>query len=384
MPIKICNIVGARPQFVKYGPIGRQIKHLAANSELELQDILIHTGQHYDDNMSDIFFREFGFKAPDYNLGVGSGEHGAQTAQMLTEIERVLLDEQPDLVMVYGDTNSTLAGALAAAKKHIPVAHVEAGLRSHNKAMPEEINRILTDHVSTLLFCPSQLAVQNLREEHFRNVANGGEVLENDTVLKDAAPIHVDNPLVVNVGDVMYDVMLSVLKHAEQNSHILAEMNLKRGEYCLLTIHRAENTEDARAFRELLDFVHETSRAKQVIFPAHPRTRNFIDTHGITLPDSIRLTEPVGYLDLLQLLQHCAFVLTDSGGMQKEAYWLRTPCITLRRETEWRETVDTGWNTLYAHFTPGQQPPAHHPEIYGDGRAAEKILQTVMFFLRQP
>ncbi len=382
MAIKICNIVGARPQFIKYCAMHRQIKAGNRKSSSPVEEFLIHTGQHYDYTMSDIFFKELDFKQPDFQLGVGSAPHGRQTAAIMEKTEAILLDLKPELVLVYGDTNSTLAAALAAAKLHIPVAHVEAGLRSFNKAMPEEINRVLTDHVSTLLFCPSRTAVENLQQEHFTTIVNSGKLSSVVDIRASSAPMDPDHPCVVNVGDIMYDVMLAAAKTAEKESHILGQLNLRAQDYCLMTIHRAENTDSTQSFHKIIDFVADATSGKTTIFPAHPRTQSFIREHAIHLPENITLIDPLGYLDLLKLLKHSSLLLTDSGGMQKEAYWSQVPCITLREETEWLETIETGWNTLYQNHVQKRQPKAHQ-DIYGDGRAAEKILNILHYFLQQ-
>jgi UDP-N-acetylglucosamine 2-epimerase len=273
--------------------------------------------------MSEVFFRELDIPAPDYNLGVGSGSHGAQTGEMLSKVEEVLVKERPDMVLVYGDTNSTLSGALAAAKLQIPVAHVEAGLRSFNRRMPEEINRIMTDHLSALLFCPTQTSVKNLTQE---GIAKG---------------VHL-------VGDVMYDALLYNVKVAEAKSKILEHLKVQPKEYYLATVHRAENTDDAGRLRAILDAFRKLGKTHPVIWPVHPRTRKMLKgcdpSHDSD--HALRLIEPVSYLDMLALEGHAAAILTDSGGVQKEAYWLRVPCVTLREETEWVETVESGWNIL--------------------------------------
>ncbi len=315
---KILTIVGARPQFVKAAAVSRVLRK-------SCHEVLVHTGQHYDGNMSQVFFDELEIPAPDYNLGIGSGGHGAQTGAMLSAIEEVLLKEQPDRLMVYGDTNSTLAGALAAAKLHIPVAHVEAGLRSFNRRMPEEINRVLTDHVADLLFCPSDTAVANLTAEGI----TGG--------------VHL-------VGDVMYEALMHAVTVAKRQSDILDRLHLPAGGYCLATIHRAENTDDPARLTQLMDALREISRRIPVIFPVHPRTRGKLqvlpgDDKTKTTGD-LRLLDPLGYLDIVRLEAAASVILTDSGGIQKEAYWLHVPCVTLREETEWVETVQQGWNLL--------------------------------------
>jgi len=297
--MKIVSIIGARPQFIKAAAISRELRQ-------EHTEFLVHTGQHYDDNMSAIFFDELDIPEPDINLGVGSGLHGQQTARMLVEIEKILLDEKPNWVLVYGDTNSTLAGALAASKLHIPVAHVEAGLRSFNKDMPEEINRILTDHVSDLLLCPSQTAIDNLAYE---GITKG---------------VHL-------VGDVMYDALMFAVERAEIKSTILKKLGIKEKTYLLATVHRAENTDDEKRLKNILDAFDALD--EPIIFPVHPRTKKAMQKIGYLPAKHIQLIEPVGYMDMVILAKSARMVLTDSGGLQKESYWLGVPCITLRDET---------------------------------------------------
>lgn len=344
--MKILTIVGARPQFIKSYPIS------TAFEAAGLEEVLLHTGQHYDERMSGQFFSELGLRKPDVNLGVGSGSHGAQTGAMLKGIEDCILSQRPDWVLVYGDTNSTLAGALAAAKLHVPVAHVEAGLRSHNKRMPEETNRLLTDHVSTLLLCPSPMAVAHLNKEGI----NEG--------------VHV-------VGDVMADALRTFVPLADQRATFLQRNSLEAYQYHLCTIHRAENTDSEMRLTSLIDGLGGLSLP--VCFPIHPRTRGCLEKLGVKVPGNVRLVEPLGYLDMIQATRYAKSVLTDSGGLQKEAYWLRTPCITLRDETEWTETLEHGWNTLVgcsatAIKTAANTPPGDkHPELYGDGHAARRI-----------
>lgn len=307
--MKIAGIVGARPQFIKLAPV---LKEMTTASEV--QEVLIHTGQHYDYEMSEVFFKELGLKEPDYHLGVGSGSHGYQTAEMMKRIEDVLIKEKPEIVMVYGDTNSTLAGALAAVKLHIKVAHVEAGLRSLNKRMPEEINRVLTDHISDILFCPTKTAVSNLNKE---GINNG----------------------VYLVGDVMYDAVLEYVKLAEKRSHILDELNLCSRSYAFATVHRAENTDSKTHLRGILEGLDMVSESVMpVIFPVHPRTLNKIEDYGLRIKH-VRFIRPVSCLDMLMLEKNARIIFTDSGGVQKEAFFFKVPCITLRQETEWVETV---------------------------------------------
>ncbi len=350
--MKVVTVVGARPQFIKAAAVSRLLRD-------QHTEILIHTGQHYDENMSDVFFQELDIPAPDYNLGVGSGSHGAQTGEMLTRIEQVLLHEKPDRVLVYGDTNSTLAGALAAVKLHIPVAHVEAGLRSFNRAMPEEINRIVTDHIADLLFCPSDAAAQHLAHE---GITHGVQV----------------------VGDVMADTLLYAAGRASQHSTILEDLGLRPGNYLLATVHRAENTDDPERLQAILTAF--AAAREPIIFPIHPRTRQRMsDQKALTILEGsqVKLIEPLGYLDMVRLEQSARMILTDSGGIQKEAYWLKVPCVTLRDETEWIETVENGWNCLVG--TDGEKvtqtigsfiPPERHPVLYGDGQAAKKIINN--------
>lgn len=311
---KVVSVVGARPQFVKAAVVSRHL-HGAA------REVLVHTGQHYDANMSDVFFSELEIPAPDYHLGVGSAPHGEQTGEMLKQIERVLVDEKPDSVLVYGDTNSTLAGALAAAKLHIPVAHVEAGLRSFNRRMPEEVNRVVTDHVASLLFAPTDTAVFNLERE---GITTG----------------------VCQVGDVMYDAVLRHLEQARKRSRILERYELRPKEYVLATLHRAENTDDAQRLENILAAFAEISREVPVIFPVHPRTRCLIDGLPHLSGGSLLMVEPASYFDMLRLESSAHCIVTDSGGVQKEAFFLRVPCVTTRDESEWVETIETSWNTL--------------------------------------
>lgn len=346
--MKIATVVGARPQFIKAASVSRVLRR-------DHQEILIHTGQHYDTNMSDIFFDELHIPRPDFHLGIGSGRHGAQTGAILEKVEEVLIRETPDALLVYGDTNSTLAGALAASKLHIPVIHIEAGLRSFNRRMPEEINRILTDHVSSWLSCPTETAVKNLAAE---GITKG--------VSKD--------------GDVMYDAFLYNLELAKEKSNILQTLGLSTKSYILCTIHRAENTDDPARLTQILRALAGISLS--VVLPLHPRTRKIVRELGLTpLLDRVKVLEPVGYLDMIALEAHSLKLVTDSGGVQKEAYFAGVPCITMRDETEWVETVDVGWNRLTGadeekilEAVEGFVPPADRPSIFGDGKAAEQIL----------
>ena len=350
--MKIVTVVGARPQFVKAAPVSKALRQRHV-------EVLVHTGQHYDREMSELFFEEMGIPRPDYELGVGSGAHGWQTGQMLIRIEEVLQAERPDGVLVYGDTNSTLAGALAAAKLGIPVAHVEAGLRSFNRAMPEEHNRVLTDHCADLLFCPTQTAVDLLWAE---GVTRGAHL----------------------VGDVMYDAALQFAEVAKQHSTILAELGLAHKTYALATLHRPYNTDDPARLQEVLAAL--AALEMSVVFPVHPRTRVRLADMGN--PQSaicnLQSIDPVGYLDMLALEQSAALILTDSGGVQKEAYFFAVPCITLRPETEWVETVAAGWNRLawgdaavVAEAARQPWPTEPPPPVFGDGHAAEQVVRVL-------
>jgi len=355
--LKIVSVVGARPQFIKAAAVSRVLR-----STEGVNEILVHTGQHYNANMSDVFFEELEIPRPDYNLGIGSGTHGAQTGKMLEAIEKVLMEEKPDWVLVYGDTNSTLAGALAAVKLHIPVAHVEAGLRSFNRRMPEEINRVLTDHASDLLFAPTKTAVENLRHEG------------------------IPEERIKLVGDVMYDAALYYAKKAERQSQILNKLGLNPKEYILATVHRAENTDDPVRLRVIFDAFCEIAREIKVVLPLHPRTREALIKSGMydKVASCICLTEPVGYLDMVMLEKNARLIATDSGGVQKEAFFYRVPCVTLREETEWVELVELGWNFLARPISKetiiaairynyrNHDGSEYFP--YGKGKSAEKIL----------
>lgn len=312
--MKIANIVGARPQFIKLAPLSSEIRE-------DFEEVIIHTGQHYDVNMSRSFFETLQIPKPDYNLEVGSGSQSAQTGKMLKRIEDVLSYEQPDLVIVYGDTNSTLAGAISSSKSHIPVGHMEAGLRSFNRQMPEEINRICTDKVSKYLFCPTPTAIDNLQSEG----------IERGIFL---------------IGDLMFEALKKNIQIARQNSSILENLNVKDNDFCLLTIHRAENTNCKERLKSIIAAFEEIDR--EIIFPAHPRFQKYLHKYKLDaqLPDNIRLIDPVDYLDILILQENAEVIFTDSGGMQKEALWLKTPCITLRDETEWIELIQLETNTL--------------------------------------
>jgi UDP-GlcNAc3NAcA epimerase len=343
MALTILTVVGARPQFIKAAPVSHAF--LAKGG---IREIMVHTGQHFDAAMSDIFFDELAIPKPDYNLEVNSLGHGAMTGRMLEKIEEVMLTEKPDVVLIYGDTNSTLAGALAAAKLHIPVAHVEAGLRSFNRKMPEEINRIMADHVSDLLFCPTQTAIANLANE---GLTRG---------------VHL-------VGDVMFDVTLGAVERAKGRSSILYHLKVEPKTYGVATLHRAENTDDPARFAQVLAFLSKAAQNMPIIMPVHPRTRKLMETRGLS-PQGVRLIEPLGYLDMAWLTHNAAHVATDSGGLQKEAYFHRVPCVTLRDETEWVETVEAGWNRLWTQTE--TRPQTDIPD-YGTGQAAKLIANVI-------
>lgn len=369
--MKLIQIVGARPQFIKYFPLYKALKN-----KPEIKNKLVHTGQHYDVNMSDIFFKELGIPEPDYHLGVGSGNQGSQTAKMIEKIEEVLINEKPDSVIIYGDTNSTLAGAIASSKLHIPVYHVEAGLRSYNKLMPEEINRVLADHISTILFCPTKSAIKNLEKEGFTNITNRGELIE--LPFNNKISCHISAPLVINVGDVMFDIIKEIEPIADK-SDILKKLNIKEKKYALMTMHRAENVDNPDRLTNLLKFVDDVE-VEKVIFPVHPRTKKILA--NITLPKKIITVEPLGYIDMVKLTKESFLVLTDSGGLQKEAFWLKVPCITLREETEWVETIELGWNVLYKNYKGLNTYQLLDATPFGDGRAGERIGSVLLSFGR--
>ena len=385
--MKIATIVGARPQFIKAAVVSRAIQafHQRVSSSGQsglrkrIQEILIHTGQHYDYLMNQIFFEELEIPKPNYHLGVGSSPHGKQTGMMLERIEDILKKEKPALVMVYGDTNSTLAGALAAAKLDIPVAHVEAGLRSYNRMMPEEINRLLTDHLSTLLFCPTTQAIQNLIKEGIKE----GKAR-----------------VVKKVGDVMYDSVLYYSKLAEKKSNILKRLDFltpnscterfqtvpcQTPNYYLVTLHRSENTDDPKRLKSILKALNKIGKDTPVILPLHPRTKKMMTTFRLfSKTQRIKIIAPVSYLDMLTLERNAKAILTDSGGVQKEAYWLGIPCLTFRNETEWGETIESGWNVLVGtdvekivkevdRLEQGR-PIKKRIGIFGDGEAGRKIV----------
>ncbi|MCP4157429.1 MAG: UDP-N-acetylglucosamine 2-epimerase (non-hydrolyzing) [bacterium] len=346
--MKILSVVGARPQFVKLAPLSRAIR--GCN---EFEEIILHTGQHYNRNMSDNFFEDLRIPSPDYNLNIGSGKHGEQTGKMLSAIEEILIKELPRALVVFGDTNSTLAGALAAVKLHIPVIHIEAGLRSFNREMPEEINRVAVDHISDFLFAPTQTAMEHLQKE---GLAAGSYL----------------------TGDIMVDAIQNNIDFAENRSTITDSLNLENNNFHLLTLHRPYNVDNPETLKKILAQLAQVD--KKILFPIHPRTKKILQQNSISTSDNIILSDPLSYLDFIKLENHCAKIITDSGGIQKEAYILKKPCITIRFETEWVETVHEGWNILAdAHSTNLAQtinsftPPKTHPDIFGQKCAAKMV-----------
>jgi UDP-GlcNAc3NAcA epimerase len=359
--VKIITIVGARPQFIKAAMVSRAIIKCRQSGYCNIEEKILHTGQHYDANMSSIFFDDLNIPSPTWQLQSDYTSHAQMTAHMLVEIERILTDEHPDYVLVYGDTNSTLSGALAAAKLHIPVVHVEAGLRSFNKQMPEEINRVLTDHMADILFCPTFAAVQNLKNENITG--------------------HI-----YHVGDVMYDAALSFGKLAEKTSVIIPSLQLTPKQFYLCTVHRAENTDNRERLTGIIRAMIEIATPDYpVILPLHPRTRNCFEKYQLSewihQNPGLKLIDPLNYLDMVMLEKQAATIFTDSGGIQKEAYFHRTPCITLREETEWVETIGAGWNQLAGYQTANilsclnRQIPKRDIGEYGDGHASDKIVE---------
>jgi UDP-GlcNAc3NAcA epimerase len=361
--MKLVTVVGARPQFVKAATFSRALAKHNASGRSPIEERIVHTGQHYDANMSAVFFEELGIPAPAYNLGIGSGPHGRQTGRMLEEIERVLLLEDPDLVLVYGDTNSTLAGALAAAKLHVRLAHIESGLRSHNRRMPEEINRVIVDHLSALLFCPTRQAVENLEREGIRDGVHA-------------------------VGDIMFDSMLHYSALVKSRPSALEALGLASKNYALATVHRAENTDTSENLFGIFQAFGQIQKDLQIVVALHPRTRQLLAAHGIDVPAGVRLLEPLPYLDMVELEIHARLILTDSGGVQKEAFFAGTPCISLREETEWVETTIHDANVLcgastsrivdgFRNFIEGRLRPTFDATSYGNGQAAEKIVELL-------
>lgn len=377
--VKLVTVIGARPQIIKAAAISRAIRKWFSN---DIEEIILHTGQHYDDNMSKIFFDELEVAYPDYNLGVGSGSHGEQLAKMVTGIEQALIEQDPDAIILYGDTNSTLAGSVAASKLHVPVIHIEAGLRSFNKNMPEEINRIICDHCSTIMFTPTLTGYNNLVNEGF----------EVNTV----PPFNINNPKIWHCGDIMYDNALYYSGIAEKKSSILLKHNLESNNFFLATIHRDHTTDHPETLGNLLNTLNNISLESGIpfIIPLHPRTRknlNLIRKENqssiFTAPLRIKLIDPVGYLDMLLLEKNAKMIFTDSGGVQKESYFFKKPCIILREETEWRELVTLGTARItgadqqeifaaYEHFKINL--PATLPPIFGDGNAASFICKRII------
>lgn len=355
--MKILTVIGARPQFIKAAAVSRQF-----TERDEVTEVIVHTGQHYDANMSDVFFQELGIPEPDYHLGVGSGEHGAQTGRMLEQIEGVIRHERPEIVLVYGDTNSTLAGALAAVKLHVPIAHVEAGLRSFNCRMPEEINRVLTDHMAHWCFAPTTTAVKNLKREG------------------------IADERISLVGDVMYDVTLMVRDRVESPDR----WGLVTGQYILATIHRAENTDDPSRLAAIFDGIRDVSRTIPVVMPLHPRTKAALGHIDCPGSSNLKIIDPVGYLDMACLEKNARLVVTDSGGVQKEAFFHGVPCVTLRDETEWVELVEIGWNEIVPPTSAiavragilsaleREAKPAPPTKLYGGGKAAQRICDSLV------
>lgn len=344
----IFTVVGARPQFIKAAAVSRVIA-----GRPNLNELIVHTGQHYDPDMSDVFFDELGIPVPARRYEFGGGSHGAMTGKMLAAIEEALVEDKPDAVLVYGDTNSTLAGALAAAKLHIPVIHVEAGLRSFNRRMPEEINRVMADHLSALLLCPTQTGVDNLKAE---GITRG---------------VHA-------VGDVMHDATLYAIEQSRAKSDVIEKLDLEGRDYAVCTLHRAENTDDPERFARIIAFLEEQARERLVVFPVHPRTRKVMAERGIS-PKGVKQVAPMGYFDLNRLMAGSSLVLTDSGGLQKEAYFHRKPAITLRDETEWVETIEAGWNRLWTQDD--WMTPQRDIIDYGEGNAGEHTVDMIEKFI---
>lgn len=375
--MKIVTVIGARPQIIKAAALSRAIRQHFTN---EVHEVIVHTGQHYDDNMSQVFFDELGIPQPDYNLGVGSASHGVQTAKMIERIEEILLKEKPDYIVLYGDTNSTLAGAVAASKIHVPIAHIEAGLRSFNKSMPEEINRICCDHCSTLLFSPTATGFKNLINEGF-NPGNKRKFT-------------IDNPGIYHCGDVMYDNSKHFATIAEKKSKIIDNEGLICTDYILCTIHRDNNTDQPERLNAIFQALLNISEEEKIVMPLHPRTSKLLKINlredifkNISSNKNIKILPPASFLDMIELERHAKMVITDSGGVQKEAFFFRKPSLILRSETEWREIVECGAAVItdadedrivksYKEFC--ENPPHHFPEIFGDGHAAEFICKEML------
>jgi UDP-GlcNAc3NAcA epimerase len=356
--MKICTVVGARPKFIKAAAVSSVITATEA-----IEEIIIHTGQHYDPDMSDIFFNDLGIPKEKYNLNVGSGSHGDQTGKMLAELEKVLIAEKPEVVLTYGDTNSTVAAALAAIKLHIPIAHVEAGMRSFNRKMPEEINRVVTDHISEKNFCSTELAVKNLENEGRGYTA-------------------------ILVGDVMYDCALKFLPVAEKNCDPFSKYGVNKGEFILMTCHRPANTDNHERLASIVKAVNELSEKFPVLYPVHPRTKVYLEKYKLELSSNVKVLPPMNFFDMVLAEKYAKLILTDSGGMQKEAFFHKTPCVTMRDETEWLETIESGWNAIVgadyekimnaanSFLTSSPTPAKGTP--YGKGDAAEKIVKHLL------
>ena len=354
--MKILSVLGARPQFIKAAAVSREIKNAKG-----LNEVIVHTGQHFDKNMSDIFFDEMEIPKPNYMLNINSLSHGAMTGKMLIEIEKTIIKERPDIVLVYGDTNSTIAGALSAKKLHIKVAHVEAGLRSYNLKMPEEVNRILTDRISDILFCPTDVAINNLKDEGFKqNIYN-----------------------IVKNGDVMQDAAIYYSKTSAERSEIIKKLNLS--DYILCTIHRAENTDDPNRMLNIVKALNDINKDIEIVLPLHPRTKKTIEKLDLDL--KVKIIDPVGYFDMIELIKHSSLVITDSGGLQKEAFFFKRHCVTLRDETEWTELIDNGYNILAGsnqeiiknNITRMLSKESDFTlNLYGEGKASKAIVETLL------
>lgn len=376
--IKIVTIIGARPQIIKAAALSRAIKNLFSK---QIQEIIVHTGQHYDANMSQVFFDELGIPTPDYNLNVGSGSHGKQTATMIAGIEDILLKEKPNAIVLYGDTNSTLAGGIAASKIHVPVVHIEAGLRSFNKQMPEEINRIMCDHVSTLLFSPTKTGYQNLIKEGFNGAAK--------------APYTASNPKIYHCGDVMYDNSLYFSKIAESKTNILTQLKVENGKFILATIHRNNNTDEPERLKAIFKSLNDISEnhSIDIVLPLHPRTAKLLSTNltdelynEIKANSRFKIIQPASFLEMIALEKNCCLVMTDSGGVQKEAFYFEKPCVILRPETEWIELVECG-SAIVTDANEDRIKDAFEklynskelvfPKYYGEGSAAEFICHEL-------
>jgi UDP-GlcNAc3NAcA epimerase len=381
--IKIVTVIGARPQIIKAAALSRAIKQ---NFSKSITEVIVHTGQHYDENMSQVFFDELGIPAPNYNLNVGSGSHGKQTATMISGIEEILIAEKPQAIVLYGDTNSTLAGAIAASKIHVPIVHIEAGLRSFNKAMPEEVNRIMCDHISTLLFSPTKTGFQNLVNEGFKTHIE--------------KPYTADNPKIYHSGDVMYDNSLHFSEVAEQKTTVISKHQLEKGKFILATIHRNNNTDEPVRLNALFNALYKISEQHQldVILPLRPRTAKLLEYNldqelhqKVKSSDHFKIIEPVSFLEMIALEKNCKIVMTDSGGVQKEAFYFEKPCVILRPETEWVELVECGTaiitdaneqKIIEAYRTLTSGVAMAFPKLYGDGKAAEFICGEILINLK--